>query len=73
MTDKEPTPIRKRASLPSPILLPKLSPLDRHLTLRDLGKVLFSIGHYSDSKANMVEMTAQEFEAFMVHVLQEDA
>jgi hypothetical protein len=72
MTEKKPIPLRASRKQPEPIVLPKPSPLDHHLTLRDLSKILFTIGHYDESEPTVVEMTAQEFDAFMVRVLEDE-
>ena len=64
--------VRKRAKSPEPIILRKRSPLDKPLTLRDLSKILFTIGHYEEDEATVVEMTPAEFDAFMARVLEDE-
>lgn len=70
--DKKPTPLRRRASDPQAIRPVPRAPLDKLLSLRELSKILFTIGHYDDYEPAIVEMTQDEFDIFMVRVLEDD-
>ncbi len=54
----------------NPIAFPNPDPLDRPLTMRDLCKALYAIGHYDFEPS--ITMSFSEFEAFMVQVWEEE-